>query len=70
MLFCCNFTPVPRQKYRFGVPEEGFYEEILNSDSELFGGSNMGNGGVVSTQPVPSHGPPLQHYDYVCRLWL
>ena len=38
LLFCCNFTPVPRQGYEFGVPEEGFYEEILNTDSELFGG--------------------------------
>ena len=46
ILFCCNFTPVPRQRYEFGVPEEGFYEEILNTDSELFGGSNMGNGGM------------------------
>jgi 1,4-alpha-glucan branching enzyme len=58
VLFCCNFTPVPREKYCFGVPEEGFYEEILNSDSELFGGSNMGNAGLVSTQAVPSHGRP------------
>ena len=48
MLFCCNFTPVPRAGYEFGVPEEGFYEEILNTDSELFGGTNMGNGGLVS----------------------
>jgi 1,4-alpha-glucan branching enzyme len=39
LLFCCNFTPVPRQGYEFGVPEEGFYEEILNTDSEAFGGS-------------------------------
>jgi 1,4-alpha-glucan branching enzyme len=45
LLVCCNFTPVPRQGYEVGVPEEGFYEEILNTDSELFGGSNMGNGG-------------------------
>jgi 1,4-alpha-glucan branching enzyme len=56
ILFCCNFTPVPRTGYEFGVPEEGFYEEILNTDSELFGGSNLGNGGMVSTRPVPKHG--------------
>jgi 1,4-alpha-glucan branching enzyme len=56
VLFCCNFTPVPREKYRFGVPDEGFYQEILNSDSEMFGGSNMGNGGLVSSVPIPSHG--------------
>jgi 1,4-alpha-glucan branching enzyme len=55
VLFCCNFTPVPRQGYEFGVPAEGFYEEILNTDSELFGGSNIGNGGIVSSHPVPKH---------------
>jgi 1,4-alpha-glucan branching enzyme len=58
ILFCCNFTPVPRQGYEFGVPEEGFYEEILNTDSEMFGGSNMGNGGCVSSRPVPKHNRP------------
>jgi len=58
LLFCCNFTPVPRKKYRFGVPEEGFYEEVLNTDAEMFGGTNMGNGGMVSTEAVPSHGRP------------
>ncbi|HUA57220.1 MAG TPA: 1,4-alpha-glucan branching protein GlgB [Verrucomicrobiae bacterium] len=58
ILFCCNFTPVPRYKYGFGVPEEGFYEEILNTDSELFGGSNLGNGGLVSSKPEPKHDRP------------
>jgi 1,4-alpha-glucan branching enzyme len=58
ILFCCNFTPVPRQGYELGVPEEGFYEEILNTDSELFGGSNTGNGGVVSSRPKPRHNRP------------
>jgi 1,4-alpha-glucan branching enzyme len=58
LIFCCNFTPVPRQGYEFGVPEEGFYEEVLNTDSEMFGGSNMGNGGLVSSRPVPKHNRP------------
>ena len=58
LIFCCNFTPVPRQGYEFGVPEEGFYEEVLNTDSELFGGSNMGNGGLVSSRPIPRHNRP------------
>jgi len=58
LLVCCNFTPVPRTGYEFGVPEEGFYEEVLNTDSELFGGSNIGNGGVVSSRPVPKHDRP------------
>ncbi|MGA7240039.1 MAG: 1,4-alpha-glucan branching protein GlgB [Bryobacteraceae bacterium] len=58
LVFCCNFTPVPRKGYEFGVPEEGFYEEILNTDSELFGGTNSGNGGMVSSRPVPKHDRP------------
>jgi len=55
VLFCCNFTPMPRFAYEFGVPEEGFYEEILNTDSEIYGGSNLGNGGLVSSRPLPRH---------------
>jgi 1,4-alpha-glucan branching enzyme len=55
LLFCCNFTPVPRRGYRFGVPLPGFYEEVLNTDSEMFGGTNMGNAGGVSADPIPSH---------------
>jgi 1,4-alpha-glucan branching enzyme len=54
MLF--NFTPVPRPAYRIGVPEPGYYREILNSDSHLFGGSNAGNAGGVASEPLPSHG--------------
>ena len=52
LLFCCNFTPVPRMNYRIGVPDPGMYREILNSDSALFGGSNVGNGGVATSQPI------------------
>jgi 1,4-alpha-glucan branching enzyme len=59
MLFCCNFTPVPRENYRFGVPDEGFYQEVLNTDSELFGGTNFGNGGMLSSDPEPQHGRPF-----------
>ena len=51
-----NFTPVPRELWRIGVPEPGRYDEILNSDSELYGGSNVGNLGGVSSEPVPAHG--------------
>jgi len=56
ILFVANFTPIPRYGYRVGVPEEGFYEEILNTDSELFGGSNLGNGGMVVSEAIPVHG--------------
>jgi 1,4-alpha-glucan branching enzyme len=55
LLVCCNFTPVPRKGYEFGVPEPGLYEEILNTDSELFGGSNFGSGGMLSSRPIPKH---------------
>ena len=58
LLFVCNFTPVPRNDYRLGVPRSGRYEEILNSDSELYGGSNLGNFGGVQTEDVPSHAHP------------
>ena len=56
IVFCCNFTPVPRYGYRIGVPQPGWYREILNTDSEMFGGSNIGNGGWAGTQDVFCHG--------------
>jgi 1,4-alpha-glucan branching enzyme len=51
-----NFTPVPRAQYRIGVPEAGWYTERVNSDAALYGGSNMGNGGGVQSEPVAAHG--------------
>ncbi|MEZ5833468.1 MAG: 1,4-alpha-glucan branching protein GlgB [Dongiaceae bacterium] len=54
----CNFTPVPRERYRIGVPEPGYYVERVNTDSAMYGGSNVGNGGGVQAQPVPFHGRP------------
>ncbi len=42
-----NFTPVPRDNYRIGLPEAGVYEEIVNTDAEVYGGSNLGNGGQL-----------------------
>jgi len=51
-----NFTPVPRQQYRVGVPEPGWYVERLNSDAAIYGGGNIGNGGGVATEPVAAHG--------------
>jgi len=50
-----NLTPEPRQHYRLGVPRPGYYREILNSDSEHYGGSNLGNGGGLETLAVPTH---------------
>jgi 1,4-alpha-glucan branching enzyme len=51
-----NFTPVVRQGYRIGVPQAGYYRELLNSDSSHYWGSNVGNAGGVQTQTIPSHG--------------
>jgi 1,4-alpha-glucan branching enzyme len=58
LVFCCNFTPVPRLNYQIGVPHAGIYQEIFNSDSEIFGGSNMGNAGALAAEHVPAHGRP------------
>ncbi len=52
-----NFTPVPRYGYRVGVPVSGRYREVLNSDSQYYGGSNVGNA-VVDTEHVPCMGHP------------
>jgi 1,4-alpha-glucan branching enzyme len=51
-----NFTPVVRTQYRIGVPEPGFYAELLNSDASNYGGSNVGNGGGVDAEPIAAHG--------------
>ncbi len=51
-----NFTPAPHVGYRIGVPQAGTYTEILNSDSELYGGSNVGNLGKITSDAVPAHG--------------
>ncbi|HEY2459500.1 MAG TPA: 1,4-alpha-glucan branching protein GlgB [Candidatus Acidoferrum sp.] len=53
-----NATPVVRSGYNVGVPQPGFYHEILNTDSQHYGGSNVGNQGGVATSPVPRTGRP------------
>ncbi|MBI5014983.1 MAG: 1,4-alpha-glucan branching protein GlgB [Deltaproteobacteria bacterium] len=52
----CNFTPAPRHNYRLGVPVGGSWEEILNSDAPLYGGSGQGNLGGVEASPVAAFG--------------
>ncbi|MEO1631317.1 MAG: alpha amylase C-terminal domain-containing protein, partial [Bacteroidota bacterium] len=58
LLFVFNFTPVPRENYRVGIPLAGRWREVINSDSEQYGGSNLGNAGGVEAVPIPSHGLP------------
>lgn len=59
-----NFTPVPRYNYRIGVPDKGCYIELLNSDSEYYGGSNVGN------SEVWAEGIPWMGHNYSINLTL
>jgi 1,4-alpha-glucan branching enzyme len=56
VLVACNFTPVPRMGYRVGVPRGGRWQELLNSDAPLYGGSGVGNFGGVEAEQVPCDG--------------
>ena len=58
VLAAFNFTPVPRSRYRVGVPFAGTWTEILNTDATDYGGSGIGNYGSADTQEVPVHGRP------------
>ena len=58
LIVICNFTPVPRMNYKIGVPSGGFYKEILNSDSDIYGGSGLGNSGGVFAERIPWHRRP------------
>ena len=53
-----NFTPVVRRGYRVGVPRGGYYEEIVNTDSRFYGGSDVGNDGGRLSEAVSWHGQP------------
>ncbi len=56
VIVVCNFTPVLHDHYRVGVPEAGFYEELLNSNSGEYGGSNVGNYGGKASEAIAYHG--------------
>jgi 1,4-alpha-glucan branching enzyme len=51
-IIALNFTPVPRENYRIGVPTAGAYKEIFNSDAACYGGSNLGNGAGVESEQI------------------
>jgi len=55
LVIVLNFTPVVRENYRIGVPALGFYKEIINTDSEIYFGSNVGNAGGVWAENIPWH---------------
>jgi len=58
VLVVCNFTPVPRHNLLVGVPSDGLWHELVNSDAAIYGGSGQGNMGGVVAQPVPWHESP------------
>jgi 1,4-alpha-glucan branching enzyme len=60
LVVVCNFTPVPRHDYPIGVPALGWYQEIFNSDSQFYGGSNLGNFPGVMAQEPGWHGRPAK----------
>jgi 1,4-alpha-glucan branching enzyme len=62
LLVVLNMTPVPRKGYRIGVPAQGgqprTWREILNTDAAVYGGSGVGNDGVLASTAQPAHGQP------------
>jgi 1,4-alpha-glucan branching enzyme len=58
MAVIMNLTPVPREKYRVGLPLAGKWREMLNSDASIYGGSNLGNLGGVTAENLAFHGQP------------
>ncbi len=62
----CNFTPVSRSNYRVGVPRGGFWQEVLNSDAQEYGGSGQGNLGGVEAMQVSFYGK----FDYTLSVTL
>jgi 1,4-alpha-glucan branching enzyme len=59
VLVVCNFTPIPRIGYRVGVPEGGYWRELLNSDGKEYGGTGVGNAGGAHAEDEPAHGRPF-----------
>ena len=58
VLIVSNFTPVPRHDYRIGVPRGGRWVERMNTDAEIYGGSNVGNMGGKEAEEHSVHGRP------------
>ena len=56
VLVFCNFTPTVHHEYRLGVPVAGNYKEIFNSDSQFYGGTNIGNGMGLASEPIEAQG--------------
>jgi 1,4-alpha-glucan branching enzyme len=59
MVFVTNLSPIPRQGYRLGLPRSGQWKEVLNTDSQFYGGSDVGNLGGITAEPVPWNQQPF-----------
>ncbi len=59
LIVALNFTPVPRDNFRLGVPQAGQYRALLNSDSEFYGGANLGD---LTLEARPGHQHRQSHY--------
>ena len=59
LVFAANLSPVPRSGYRLGLPRATRWKEALNTDSTFYGGSDMGNLGVLEPEPIPWHNQPV-----------
>lgn len=59
LVICANFTPVPRQEHRVGLPELRWYKEVFNSDSTYYGGSDLGSGPGKMAEDLPWNGRPF-----------
>ena len=55
----CNLSPVPRERYRVGLPAAGRWRAVVNTDAAEYGGSGVGNLGGVEAEPVPWHEQPF-----------
>jgi 1,4-alpha-glucan branching enzyme len=53
-----NFSAVPHERYRLGLPKTGRWDEVLNTDAEIYGGSGVGNFGSVTAAGDSCHGQP------------
>jgi 1,4-alpha-glucan branching enzyme len=59
LVFVANFSPVPHYGYRLGVPRSSRWRELINTDSNFYGGSDVGNLGGIDPEPVPWHNQPF-----------
>jgi 1,4-alpha-glucan branching enzyme len=59
MVTVANMSPVPRERYRVGLPRGGRWREAVNTDADVYGGSGVGNYGGVDAEAVPWHGQPF-----------